>query len=154
MKGAEKLWQAGIVVVTAGGNSGPKYETIKSPGVSKKIITVGGLNDKRTIDGECNQKDFEIADFSSRGPAFGRIKPDIIAPSVNITSCSSKGGYKQMSGTSVATPIVAGVCALIKEKFNNATPDQIKKFLIYNAKSISKSKFEQGYGVVNIEKLF
>ncbi len=148
MKGAEKLWQEGITIVSAGGNSGPKYQTIKSPGISRKIITVGGLNDNRNEFGEYSEKLFDVADFSSRGPALNRIKPDVIAPSVNITSCSHKGGYRQMSGTSVATPMVAGLCALIYEKYPQATPEQIKSFLIYNAKSILKSKFEEGYGVV------
>ena len=148
MQGAERLWQEGLTVVCAGGNSGPERETIKSPGVSKKIITVGGLNDKRNELGEYDEKNFDVADFSSRGPAFNRVKPDIIAPSVNITSCSHLGGYRTMSGTSVATPMVAGLCALIYEKYPNATPDQIKNYLLYNAKSIFKTKYAQGYGLV------
>ena len=45
--GAEALWNIGVVVVAAAGNSGPELETIKSPGFSNKIITVGGLDDKR-----------------------------------------------------------------------------------------------------------
>ena len=151
MKGAEKLWDQGIVIVSAGGNSGPKAGTIKSPGNSKKIITVGGLNDNRNDFGKYNEDLFEIAEFSSRGPAFGRVKPDIIAPSVNITCCCHTGGYKKMSGTSVAAPMVAGICAIIKSKYTEATPDQIKKFLLVNAKSIGKSKYEQGYGIVNVK---
>lgn len=153
MKGAEKLWNEGIVVVSAGGNSGPQKETIKSPGISGKIITVGGLDDKRDKHGNFNNKNFDIAQFSSRGPAFGRIKPDIIAPSVNICSCSHLGEYKQMSGTSVATPMVAGLCAIIKQKYPNATPDQIKTFLTTTAFSINKSKFEEGFGIANIFNL-
>ena len=51
MAGAEALWRAGIVVVAAAGNSGPEYQTIKSPGVSSQIITVGGLNDNRADPG-------------------------------------------------------------------------------------------------------
>ncbi len=148
MKGAEKLWQEGITIVSAGGNSGPERETIKSPGVSRKIITVGGLNDNRDEFGKYDEKLFEVAEFSSRGPAFSRVKPDVIAPSVNITSCSHLGGYRQMSGTSVATPMVAGLCALVYEKYPNATPDQIKNFLLYNAKTIFKGKYAEGYGVV------
>ena len=153
MKGAEKLWQEGIVVVCAGGNSGPKFETIKSPGISKKIITVGGLNDHRKSDGTYNTNEFEVADFSSRGPALNRIKPDIIAPSVNITSCSYKGGYVKMSGTSVATPMVAGICVLIKQKYPTATPDKIKKYLQSTAITLRLNKYSQGYGVVNAKDL-
>ncbi|MBE7082587.1 MAG: peptidase S8 [Clostridiales bacterium] len=149
MKGAESLWESGITVVCAGGNSGPQNQTIKSPGVSKKILTVGGLDDKRSELGDYSWQNFDVAKFSSRGPAFGKIKPDILAPSMNICSCSYKGGYKQMSGTSVATPMVAGVCALIYERFPEARPEQIKRFLLTNAINIHKSKFEQGYGVLN-----
>jgi len=150
MKGAEKLWQAGIVVVCAAGNSGPKFQTIKSPGISKKIITVGGLDDGRKKDGEYNYKDFKVADFSSRGPANNRIKPDIIAPSVNIVSCSYKGGYTKMSGTSVATPMVAGMSVLLKQKYPFWTPDQIKAYIINNAISLRENRYIQGYGIANI----
>lgn len=153
MIGAEKLWDEGVIVVCAGGNSGPEKSTIKSPGISKKIITVGGLDDKRTEDDQYDEKNFDIASFSSRGPAMGRIKPDLIAPSVNITACNYLGGYKKMNGTSVATPMVAGICALILEKYPNAKPEHIKKFLLYNAKTIKKTKFEEGYGIANINNL-
>lgn len=147
MKGAEKLWQSGIVVVCAAGNSGPQNETIKSPGISRRIITVGGLDDKRSDDGLFDFDNFEVAKFSSRGPAFGKIKPDLVAPSVNITSCDCRGGYKQMSGTSVAAPMVAGLVAIIKGKYPNSTPDQIKKFLLHNAKTIQSINYAEGYGV-------
>ncbi|MGN1213008.1 MAG: S8 family serine peptidase, partial [Christensenellales bacterium] len=69
MLGAEALWNAGIIVVAAAGNSGPSAKTIKSPGISPKIITVGALDDGRKT-GEINEKNFKLAEFSSRGPAF------------------------------------------------------------------------------------
>ena len=154
MKGAEKLWQEGITVVCAAGNSGPDYQTIKSPGISRKIITVGGLDDCRNEYGEYSIKNFKVADFSSRGPVNNRVKPDLIAPSVNITSCGYKGNYISMSGTSVATPMVAGLAVIIKQKFSNATPDMIKGFLISNAISIGENKFSQGYGIANIKSIY
>lgn len=149
-KGAEMLVAKGIVVVAAAGNSGPEYQTIKSPGISTKIITVGGLDDGRTLDGCYNKKDFKIAKFSSRGPAFSKLKPDVIAPSVEITSCTrDKKMYGKMSGTSVATPMIAGLCALILQKYPHATPFQVKQKLLASCIPISYNRNEEGYGLVD-----
>ena len=147
MKGAEVLWGRGITVVAAAGNSGPDFETIKSPGISSKIITVGGFNDNRNGQ-NFNSKLFEIAPFSSRGPAFRRYKPDLVAPSVNITSCSNIGEslYTTMSGTSVATPMVAGLCALLLENDRNLSPDQIKRKLMSISKGITFNRNLEGLG--------
>ena len=151
MKGAEKLWNNGIVVVAAAGNSGPESETIKSPGVSSKIITVGALNDNRNEKEECFNENFEIADFSSRGPAFNYYKPDCVANGVNIKGLkNSKEFFTTMSGTSVATPIVAGVCALIIEKYPKITPNQVKYLIINNCESITKDKNLEGFGLIKI----
>lgn len=152
-KGAEMLVAKGIVVVAAAGNSGPEYQTIKSPGISTKIITVGGLDDGRTLDGRYNKKDFKIARFSSRGPAFSKLKPDVVAPSVEITSCTrDKKMYGKMSGTSVATPMIAGLCALILQKYPHATPFQVKQKLLASCIPISYNRNEEGYGLVDALK--
>ncbi len=152
-KGAEMLVGKGIVVVAAAGNSGPEYQTIKSPGVSTKIITVGGLDDRRAYDGHYDTKDFKIAKFSSRGPAFSKFKPDCLAPSVDITSCTQdKKMYGKMSGTSVATPMIAGLCALILQKYPRATPYQVKQKLVASCRPISFNKNEEGYGLVDAFK--
>ena len=153
VKGAEALWDKGVTIVCAAGNSGPNPQTIKSPAVSKKVITVGCLDDCRNSNRDLNIHNFKIAEFSSRGPAFGKIKPDIVAPGVDITSCDKDGTYKKMSGTSVATPIVAGLCAIIKNKYPHATPEQIKKFLLASAIPLGLSKNEQGHGIANIFNL-
>lgn len=153
MKGAEMLWKQGICVVAAAGNSGPEYETIKSPGVSPKIITVGGLNDNRFDDETFNNNFFEIAKFSSRGPAMKRFKPDLVAPSVDINSCQNGiKFYTKLSGTSVATPMIAGVCALAYEKNSRLKPDLLKKFLLQSCTPITFNKNYEGYGVLNAEK--
>lgn len=145
MKGAEKLWKKGIVVVAAAGNSGPKYQTIKSPGISSKIITVGGFNDNR-INKDYNKNFFEIADFSSRGPAFSKIKPDLVAPSVDITSCGTNNNYIELSGTSVSAPMIAGICALIIQKSPNIQPDQIKRNLLKCCRGITHNYNLEGMG--------
>lgn len=145
MSGAEALWQEGIAVVAAAGNSGPEYQTIKSPGVSSKIITVGGFDDNR-IGEEFKSNFFEIADFSSRGPAFKRFKPDLVAPSVDITSCGISDFYTRLSGTSVATPMIAGLAALLLEKYPSMTPWQIKQQLLSVCKPITLNKNFEGLG--------
>lgn len=151
MKGAEALWKKGIVIVSAAGNSGPEYQTIKSPGISPRIITVGGMNDNR-FDDEYKEEFFEIANFSSRGPAFNKFKPDIVAPSVDINSCSNKDGYTKLSGTSVATPMIAGLCALAFEKNKYLRPDQIKRTLLACCNGITYNRNLEGYGLPNLEK--
>ena len=137
--GAEALWKRGITVVAAAGNSGPKSETIKSPGNNPYIITVGALDNSN----------MNTAEFSSRGPTIYGHKPDLIAPAVNISSCSSfYNPYTIMSGTSVATPIVAGICADIKCKFPNLTNNEIKKFLLSNCKKITGNVDIEGAGYI------
>ena len=152
--GAEALWDEGVVVVAAAGNSGPEQSTIKSPGISSKIITVGGLDDKRDEFENFKQENFEVASFSSRGPVNNNyFKPDIIAPAVNIIGVDAKkGDYTKMSGTSVATPMVAGVCALILSKNQNLSPNKLKNKLIKACKKISLNYNDDGFGLIKLSK--
>ena len=147
MLGAEKLWDSGIVVVTAGGNSGPESETIKSPGSSYKVITVGALDDKRVL-GEPQYDKFAVADFSSRGPINNTYKPDVIASGVDINGLNNKKSpfYTTMSGTSVSTPIVAGVCSRLIKKYPNYSPDRIKKLIISSCNPITFDRNSEGFG--------
>ena len=161
VRGVEALWEKGITVVVAAGNSGPKSGTITSPGISSKVITVGALDDKRTpsID------DDTIAKFSSRGPVGRMHKPDVVAPGVDIVSVKSDveyeagarirpmaTSYTTMSGTSMATPIVGGAAVLMLEKHPDWKPDQIKEALLKNATSIVKDPDAEGRGLINLEK--
>ena len=144
-KGAIALWNSGIVVVAAAGNSGPNKNSIKSPGTGSRIITVGGLDDGR------NDDIVKIADFSSRGPCESKFKPDIVAPSVDITSTSNKFSqqlYTTMSGTSVATPIIAGICAMLISKNLDSSPDKIKHLLLNMCTPLTHNKNDEGYGYV------
>ncbi len=107
----------GVVVCCAAGNDGACC-TINTPGDATKVITVGA-----------SDKSDALASFSSRGPTTdNRIKPDITAPGVSIyaasagTSCSDVS----MSGTSMATPHIAGVSALMLDANGAATPLQVK----------------------------
>ncbi len=140
-KGAESLWKRGIIIVAAAGNSGPKSDTIKSPGNNKHIITVGALD-----------MDLHVPDFSSRGPTIYGHKPDLVAPGVNITNCNNNTPpYLEMSGTSVATPIIAGICADIKSKWPNMTNDEVKQFLLKHCTKITGDIDSEGAGYINFK---
>lgn len=120
-----KAYNNGIVPVVAAGNSGPKKYTIGSPGAAANAITVGSMADP-------GEKGFFISSFSSRGPtADGRIKPDLVAPGHNITSCgkSSSTSYVTMSGTSMATPFTAGIVALMIDANPSISPSSVKSIL-------------------------
>lgn len=152
MQGANALWRDGVVVVAAAGNSGPKENTIKSPGISPEIITVGGFDDNRFDENSFNKDFFEMANFSSRGPAYRNFKPDVIAPSVDIISCGIEKFYTTLSGTSVATPMIAGFVSLMIERFPNLTPREIKVRLLKSCSSIGFDINSEGYGIPNFTR--
>ncbi len=153
MQGANALWRDGVVVVAAAGNSGPNESTIKSPGISPEIITVGGFDDNRFDENSYNKDFFEMATFSSRGPALRHYKPDVVAPSVDIISCGRKNFYTKLSGTSVATPMIAGVVCLMFERFPKLKPNEAKFRLLRGCQSIGFDANSEGYGVPNLARI-
>jgi serine protease AprX len=150
LKEAERLWDSGIAVFVAAGNNGPEKKTINVPGISPKLITVGCADDVRTI----KQSDDYVAEFSSRGPAERKVKPDIVAPGVDIMSLyNSQWQYIKMSGTSMSTPMAAGIGALMLQKRPDLTPQQIKNILMSNAYSLGEDKNSQGRGEPDITRI-
>ena len=155
--GVEVLWDNGIIVVSACGNSGPESETIKSPSASTKIISVGAMDDER-VGKLYSEKRFKVAEFSSRGPILNNYKPDLVVSGVDINSGANfgitKSFYTKTSGTSVATPIVAGVCSLILRKNPNLTPNEVKQILIKSCVKITGDRNAEGYGWLNLKNFF
>lgn len=147
--GSEMLWNAGICVVSAAGNSGPEDMSIMSPGASRKIITVGSLDNTSVIP--------KTAEFSSRGPAFNYYKPDMLVPGVDIISTNvfslNHKFYTTMTGTSVSTPMVAGIVSLLYSINPNFTPDQIKYMLINSCVKITGDRNSEGFGYLDLSKL-
>ena len=141
-------WNAGLVVCVAAGNSGPSASTINTPGNEPAIITVGNSDDRGTT----SYTDDIIASTSSRGPTAydGWIKPDLIAPGTSITSCKNAStGYVTMSGTSMATPLVAGIVAQMLEANPTWTPATVKSNLKGSCRSLNYAANTQGSGLVD-----
>ncbi|RZT15501.1 S8 family serine peptidase [Fictibacillus sp. BK138] len=102
----------------------------------------------------------EIADFSSRGPSqYPGMKPDIVAPGVWINSTipenalfSDPSGYMKMSGTSMASPHVAGAAALLIQSHPDWTVSEVSSALVGSAKPLKDYKStEQGAGRLDVE---
>ncbi len=138
-KAVDAAFEEGSVVVVAAGNFGPDGETITSPGCAKNALTVGAVDDN----------DF-VASFSSRGPtADGRVKPDVVAPGVKITSTWESNHFGSLSGTSMATPHVSGLAALILETDNSLSPTDVKEIIMSNSVDLGLEENVQGKGRIN-----
>ncbi|MBM3465205.1 MAG: peptidase S8, partial [Armatimonadetes bacterium] len=161
----ERAVDAGMVAVVAAGNSGPGAKTVGTPGNDPRVITVGALDDRGTL----AREDDDIAKFSSRGPTpvDALTKPDVLAPGVAITAPTSPGSpldtnpkvphegpwYITISGTSMATPVVAGVVADLLGAVPEASPQQVKDALMATARPLVRTPpydgNQQGSGVVD-----
>ncbi|MHB9856768.1 S8 family serine peptidase [Streptomyces sp. YIM S03343] len=140
----------GALFVVAAGNTGPSGQTIGTPGIADSALTVGAVD-----------RSDQLASFSSRGPRLddSAVKPEITAPGVGITAARAAGTtmgtpvdgyYTAASGTSMATPHVSGVAALVAQAHPDWTGEQIKEALATTAKTApGSSAFEQGDGRVD-----
>jgi len=172
---AGRAVDAGIVVVTAAGNLGRnargrmQYGGITAPGNAPWVLTVGAASHNRTID----RSDDTVAPFSSLGPSYidSVSKPDLVAPGVGIESLADPGStlfrarpgariwgtvatarppYLTLSGTSMASPVVAATVALMVQANPALTPGAVKAILKQSAEShIDESQLAQGAGFLN-----
>ncbi|XP_047308534.1 subtilisin-like protease SBT6.1 isoform X2 [Impatiens glandulifera] len=156
----EKVWELtanNIIMVSAIGNDGPLYGTLNNPADQSDVIGVGGIdyND-------------HIASFSSRGMStweiphgYGRVKPDVVAYGREIMGSKISTGCKSLSGTSVASPVVAGVVCLLAsvipetERKKILNPASMKQALVEGASKLpGPNMYEQGAGRVDLLESF
>lgn len=155
VRGVERLWDAGMVVLAAAGNNGPGPMTIATPGISRKLITVGCSDDEKEthIDGS------RMCNYSGQGPTKACIcKPDLVAPGCEIVSCnrmlrSGDSPYTVKSGTSMATPMAAGAIACLLEKYPAMTNVQVKLRLRERCIRLDLPESKQGWGALSLENL-
>ncbi|WP_199240596.1 S8 family peptidase [Kribbella sp. VKM Ac-2500] len=140
--------ETGALFVIAAGNSGPDPYSVSAPGAADAALTVGA------VDGADR-----LASFSSRGPRVGdsALKPDLTAPGVGVLAARSQyapegeGSYLTMSGTSMATPHVAGAAALLAKTHPDWNGQQLKDALVSTTKTtVQYSPFSAGSGRLDV----
>jgi serine protease AprX len=175
VQAVERLSRKGVVVVTAAGNRGinpatghPGYGGAGVPCNAPSAICVGSLDNQRTA----RFGDDRVADSSSRGPTrFDLLaKPDLVAPGVDIVSLAAPGSrlfrdypdlrvtgvtgrqqYFLLSGTSMASPAVAGAAALLLDANPGLSANAVKMALQFTARVLRHTDvLTQGAGAVNI----
>ncbi|GGM10019.1 S8 family peptidase [Promicromonospora citrea] len=134
-----------LFVVAAGNEGGNGPSTVNTPGAATSALTVGAVDDAD-----------EVPYFSGRGPRAGdfAIKPDVTAPGVEIVAAraagtsegESDGPYVAFSGTSMATPHVAGAAALLKQARPELTGPELKSVLMGSARHTFGGAFDEGAG--------
>src|SRR3972149_8999628 len=141
-KAAELAFQRGVVTISAAGNEGnASWFRIVAPADGFNTIGVGAVN-----------QNIILASFSSRGPSFdGRIKPEVVAQGVSVFSASafSFNAYGYANGTSLSTPIAAGVASLLLSAHPHLKNTQERNILMETADNSSSPDNERGYGLIS-----
>lgn len=156
----DNVTAAGKVVVVAAGNAGDAPSTVPSPGAARTAVTVGAASDWSAPAGAgYRDAGIALAPFSSRGPVLASggayTKPDVTGPGVTVSAAAAGTGtgYVAYSGTSMATPYVAGVVALGLAAAPSSTPAQLAAALQATSRDrgASGKDPEWGAGLVDAE---
>ena len=125
--------QQGVVIVAAAGNDGPSEDTVSYPAAHEEVIAVSATDEND-----------DIAEFSSRGPEV-----EIAAPGADVLSAVARDDYEELSGTSMASPHVAGAAAQVIASGITDRED-VRQRLKDTADDVGLDDTEQGAGRLNV----
>lgn len=144
-----QLLDAGVLVVEGAGNEGPEPGTIGAPSDLADVLTIGA-----------SDASGKVAPFSSRGPVHAprhaderaTTKPDLLAPGSGIVQALPGGGYASNSGTSPATPVAAGVAALVMSAFPQLDARAVADVLRASARDVHRVGVDSvsGHGLIDV----
>jgi serine protease AprX len=142
-KAADLAFQRGVLVFTAAGNEGDdSWKYVDAPADGFNVIAVGAVDSYN-----------EVASFSSRGPTYdGRIKPDVVALGVNNYGADVANGYSAYDygdGTSFATPIAAGIGAMLLSVYPEISNVQARNIILQSAENSQAPNNDIGYGLIS-----
>ncbi|MGW6932299.1 S8 family peptidase [Lentzea sp. NPDC054927] len=144
--------ETGALFVVAAGNNGPAGRSVTSPGAAASALTVGAVDRQN-----------KLAPFSSTGPRVGDawVKPEINAPGVGVVAARAAGTsmgapvddlHTAASGTSMATPHVAGAAAILAQQHPDWPAQTLKNALVTSAADVGMPWYEQGAGRVDVAR--
>jgi len=134
----------GMLLVTSAGNDGNGFTYVGTPGDAVGILTIGAVNSEG-----------EYVSFSSIGPTVdGRIKPDVMAQGANAAVIDENGNITTNSGTSLSSPITAGLVACLWQSRPEARNYHVMQIIRESASMFNNPTNEMGYGIPNFEDAY
>lgn len=156
MQKIDALWNENLCIFAAAGNAGPKKGSITSPGINRKIITVGCCEPFPIVE---HGKKIRMR-YSGRGPVYQScvMKPEVVAYGKDILSCNyrypeGQKPYVQKSGTSMAVPMASGSAALLLEKYSGLSNGQVKLCFRDSCRNLWLPSNQQGWGLIQPDRL-
>lgn len=137
---AQRAQKAGTVIVAAAGNDSHRpffVEPVSGPADCPSIIAVAALDPQ-----------FRVAPFSNAGLNTNGGEVNVAAPGVSVFSSFVNGGHTRLNGTSMATPHVAGIAALLAEANPTATGSELAELLLNSVKALALAQQDVGGGLI------